>query len=719
MSIGWWRRVLAAIAASACAVARDIGHVELTTVLSVLGVLAFLLMALAALEALVLRVPLRVIGIRPWRAAAVSAAVLPPYVFGLWRWFRARQALPFWTPFLFTAIATCGAVVLAAPFLWRHSPEARGRARAAYAILVNGGFVALHVATATLQAIRPGTQYLHLGLFTATMLASFALPFMFDARIVADDTFSPPSRVRTAVCALIGLAFMELDRRVLVDLYPAVHAWLGLVGLLSIETALILPLTTANHRPWLLAGGIGAAVTVALAAWLVMTRGGALGSIVGRAEAAAMPFGTTVLELMPRIRAAPPAKPVSNPALRYAQYLDDATPSDRYNILLVTVDALRADQVGSVTHPVRSAPSLQAFAETAVRFRDAHAQGPRTSLAMSSLLLGRYSANIDWNLWIYRHGRIESTKGLSDDELDGLEGGFVFTTVPEFRTRTLAERLKRVGYFTVAVPFAGENEFFRKGVGFDRGFDVFSDLSEKKWRAPSSKRVLDVVLRQIPRLKRQPWFLWIHFYDPHESRGDRARYDDLVHSFDDAFGRLLARMEPVMDRTAVIVLADHGEAFGEHRQNGHASSLYEEQTRIPILMRIPGVEPRDENQRVAAIDVAATVAVLGGADRSNLDGVNLLPLIREGRYPAHRPIFTELHRYLSAKGKRTDDMTAVLLDESKLIIDWQRTTAQLFRLDRDPGETKNLVTKDRPRFEQLYKLVENYRQNAEYFHPLP
>jgi arylsulfatase A-like enzyme len=166
-------------------------------------------------------------------------------------------------------------------------------------------------------------------------------------------------------------------------------------------------------------------------------------------------------------------------------------------------------------------------------------------------------------------------------------------------------------------------------------------------------------------------------------------------------------------------MADHGESFGEHKGDRHGTSLYEEQARIPLFIRMPGAKPRSEDRPVAAIDVTATLLVLAGASTAAVDGVNLVPLLTRGAYPEGRPVFLEIHRYNSKGGKRSTDKKGVVIDDWKLVLDRKRDTAQLFDLEEDPRERVNLVAEEPEVYERLEAILASFLDGAERGHPLP
>lgn len=679
---------------------------------------SLLAVAVSALDELVVRLPRRLVETPGLRGLALL--VSPVYLTG-WAASRLAFAHPPWMIGLVcaTAVATTAIGVAAALATRRSAPPPRYWASALVVQLaLIGLFAWMHEREATLRAVRAGTASLHVELFAATTLGTAlawpAVALRSDAGAVAA---SRRARAALALGALgAGLALLEADRRLFVGLYDAVHVWLAVLGWAMTDAGarLAAPLVAPRSRRALHVAGLSSAAAVAACAaalWLGRDR---LGRADVRARLDDRPFGWIVLGLVaPRGFAVAPTQATQR-ALALPTFHDEPAPrGPRPNLLLVSVDALRADQIGPLESPNPLAPRLAALAGQSVRFRRAYCPGPRTTLSMTALHLGLYTAHVDWKLRRYHEGK------LLDD--DGDDSRFVHTTVADLaHSETLAVRLGRAGFHTVAATFAGKNRFFARGEGFETGFAEYRDLGERPLEAPSSAAVTRAADELLSTAK-SPWFLWLHYYDPHESKRSRARYRALVNAFDDALGGLVdglvARGE--WDRTAVVVVADHGEAFGEHGQFSHASSLYDEQALVPFLLRVPGVAARDEARPVSTIDATATLLALGGASLEGVDGVNLVPLLQRGAYPTGRPVFTELHRFRSASTERTAHLQAVVAGSHKLVYNRLSGSAQLFDLAADPAERDDLATRAPERFAELGALLDAFYGAAAAAHPLP
>ncbi len=595
----------------------------------------------------------------------------------------------------------------------------------------------LHYEEGTFLAVRQGRLYLHHLLFAITYLASIAafpllsLRIWYRTRAVQTEISAPFSKQRTrlawcALGAIAGLALIEADRRALPDLYDGVHRWLAVVGVLCLDSAISTVLPVRRTGGW-----IGTLLLLVMLASM-----GVFFSTIDeeerfsvRAEVVSTAIGTHLLRLRDALVSDEESKPSSSatkehPALDFDRYHDYRGNDKELNILLIVADGMRADELDQ-KHASRL-PRMTALARESVKFTNARAPATRTIMSMSSLLTGRYSAHLDWHLIVATAGKTEDRTFIRRDTLS-LEkiaelGRFFHQTNPTMpQEGTLAERLQRTGRYTIALPYVGRGLNFRPGLGFERGFNSFPDLAGQIWPTPTSTRLAKTTLANIDQApKGQPWFHWTHLFDPHESKV-KHKYRTLVEEVDKGVGLLIDGLKSrgLYNKTVIVLTADHGEGFGEHRQRSHASSLYEEQVRIPILIRIPQMRAKESPHPVSLIDVTATLLALTNGEMSGLDGVNLLPLIVEDRFPSNRPVFLELHRWRGKWGQKNRDMKGVVHGDWKLIHDRERKTLQLFNLRTDPGEKENLLRTQKTKAKSMKNLLDAFVNQAEQSYPLP
>jgi choline-sulfatase len=260
-------------------------------------------------------------------------------------------------------------------------------------------------------------------------------------------------------------------------------------------------------------------------------------------------------------------------------------PAERPSLLLVTLDTTRADAIGPEAKDVET-PAFDALAARGRRFRQAYAPVPETLPAHASLMTGLYPAG---------HGVHENARSLRGDY------------------PVLAERLGRSGYGTAAFvsAFALARRF-----GLARGFDVYDDAWEPARAERSSRETTDRALAYVRAAPRRPFFLWVHYYDPHapyappepfKTRYARDPYRGEVAAMDEQLGRLVAGVEAGGGPIAIVVVGDHGEGRGEHGEAQHGRLLYQGTVHVPLLLVGPGVAPGVEDEPVSTRRVFHTL----------------------------------------------------------------------------------------------------------------
>jgi len=295
------------------------------------------------------------------------------------------------------------------------------------------------------------------------------------------------------------------------------------------------------------------------------------------------------------------------------------------NVLLVTIDTLRADRVGADGGQPGVTPAIDALAQSGATFLDATAHAPLTLPSHTSILTGRYPPG----------------HGVHDN------GGFhLGDDVP-----TLATVLHDRGFHTAAFV---SSFVLRASAGLARGFDRYDDRFEGLGRAHQTASALERRGPETARAAAQwlasadsPFFLWVHFYDPHApydpppafaSKFPGRPYDAEVAAADFALSTVLAALTPErVAQTAVIVTGDHGESLGEHGESEHGMLLYDATLHVPLVISGPGVGAgvRVERQ-VRHVDLLPTIADLVGVPvPAGGDGVSLIPLV--ARSPSGAP----------------------------------------------------------------------------------
>ncbi len=291
-----------------------------------------------------------------------------------------------------------------------------------------------------------------------------------------------------------------------------------------------------------------------------------------------------------------------------------------FNVVLVTLDTVRADRLGCYGHRSAQTPSMDALAAGGVMFTDAVASAPLTLPSHVTIHTG---------LDIPHHGvRNNGEFHLAADHV------------------TLAEILKENGYQTAAFVAA----FVLDGrYGLNQGFDAYDDHFKPNPRKPGwgaelerpANEVTDAALAWLAGRAQSeaPFFMWVHYYDPHteyEPPPEFARklggdlYDAEIAFVDSQLARIIAQLEQdgVRQRTLTIVLADHGEGLGEHDEMTHGHLIYESTMRVPLIFNAPACLGAGHvvSDRVAGcLDVTPTVLdLLGIAAETPMDGLSLL-----------------------------------------------------------------------------------------------
>jgi len=419
------------------------------------------------------------------------------------------------------------------------------------------------------------------------------------------------------------------------------------------------------------------------------------------------------------------------------------------NVLLITVDCLRVDRLGAFGYPMNVTPNIDRLASEGLLFTQAYSVAPWTTPSFVSILRSTYPL---------------------------MFGGDLSTNT---NRTSIVEVLKQAGYETFGLTY---HPYLSKAFGFGKGFDIYKDGTETfrrnytkhqlfdrmvfmlksfltrlfdrlfdldiplAWGILRSKgsfvdaiQTTDEAIRLISDLAKQPFFLWIHYLDPHwvdvphqipegfdrisftllslrRQRALKTRsllgnkdirdlikiYDSEIASVDYAIGRLLCSLSDLglLDNTHIIVTSDHGEHFQEHGDLHHGCYLYNELIHIPLIIKTPYSKAMVVDHPVSLIDLSPTILDLVGVKRpSNFLGKSLMSLLR-----------------------KKEDVSLVFSEEGqtrhlKTEIDWKRGVIrlnlnakqfcnvsngwkyiytdlhkhELYNLTRDPFEKRNLI----------------------------
>ena len=356
------------------------------------------------------------------------------------------------------------------------------------------------------------------------------------------------------------------------------------------------------------------------------------------------------------------------------------------NVLLITIDTLRADAVGAYGNQTVSTPWMDRLAREGVRFEQAHAQNVVTLPSHANILSGRYP---------FDHG-------IRDN------AAFRF---PANRD-TMATILARAGYRTAAFvsAFPLDSRF-----GLDRGFSVYDDrLGDPEKRAgflmqerPGAATIA-AARAWLAAQDGAKTFTWVHLYEPHFPYAPPEPFasrfaSDLYHgevSYVDSL--LQPLLEPLLSpgkesRTLIVLTSDHGEGLGEHGEATHGIFAYETTLHVPLIVHAPGImAPREVSGRVRHIDILPTVLdALGIPKPPDLPGRSLLPAASgEPLEPA--PAYFEAMS--SALNRGWAPLSGMIRDRYKLI---DLPLPELYDLVKDPNEATNLAATEPQTFDEI------------------
>ncbi len=393
-----------------------------------------------------------------------------------------------------------------------------------------------------------------------------------------------------------------------------------------------------------------------------------------------------------------------------------------HNLLLVTVDTLRADRLACYGGPPDVGTAICALAERGTRFEWAFSTAPSTVPSIASILTSQYPLQHGVTQHVRSHLAAESV--------------------------TLAELLRAAGYQTAAFVSNPVLKRFRR---LDQGFDHYDQRMQQHERNRRTRKerhardTTDAVLAWAQAHAVEPWLLWVHFQDPHgpydppdaalerDRPGDRQlprlkklsgrrgipsyqflpglftaeayerRYLDEIRFLDWHFARLIAGLDALGEPPVVLLTADHGEALGEDQfyfAHGHSVGL--EQIRVPLLWRPPRpTDPRVEEAPVSLIDVAPTLLRVVGVEPAAGFSGRTLPVAgaRAAGNGAERPIFAEHHDQTAVI--RGQDYLTRSSDPSKPYPEGSPLADRAARLGPGPALPPYLAAAEAPRADEL------------------
>ncbi|MHC4944556.1 MAG: sulfatase [Planctomycetota bacterium] len=404
------------------------------------------------------------------------------------------------------------------------------------------------------------------------------------------------------------------------------------------------------------------------------------------------------------------------------------------NLLLVSVDTLRADRLHCYGNPASLSPTVDALASQGLRFETCFAHASLTVPSVASLLTGLYPSQAG-----AKNNRTPLSKSAE----------------------SLASAMKRKGYRTAAFV---SNFTLRPRMRFNQGFDHYDaefttpELNRPEILTRNADTTVDAVLTWLDEATGNadsPFFLWIHLQDPHgpytppedfipeiasypsqrldvledditphgipsyqllgeenESAVYRARYDGEILFFDHHLSRLIDTLDrlDLKDDTAVIFTADHGEAMGEHGfWFSHGQDLFNELIHVPLIIAAPWIEADQPKETAALMDIFPTLMALAGAGSDELAGYRGINLLDPGARRKVRPIYSEV----KSDALKTR-LRSLVMGRWKLIASRNKKDApQLFDLEKDPVERQNVYASEPEVAEKMEMILNAEQQRAE------
>lgn len=372
--------------------------------------------------------------------------------------------------------------------------------------------------------------------------------------------------------------------------------------------------------------------------------------------------------------------------------------AQRPDIVLVSIDSLRPDHLGTYGYPRATSPFIDVLAKSGTVFDEAWTHSPWTLPSHVTMLSGRSP---------FEHEVIEDDRRIPD-------------SLP-----LVSEAFRAAGYATGGFVAA---VYVSKLYGFERGFDHFEDygITEKKnlQKPNDAKQVVTDALSFAKSADKKPIFLFLHLYDvhypylppePYNSQFDKpgtrkstqyrkyehyfrdpiapgrmlhlvAQYDETIAYVDAQLARLHAAFEQSGRNVRFVITADHGEEFAERGSWGHAHTLHPEVMRIPLIVSGGTAGTRDATV-ARGMDIAATVAALGGVSFAS-SGVDLLA---EGADATVRDVAMETCRFDSA---RLGLLTSAGGESMRVDVDFLRSKSMAYDHSTDPREQNELPSPD-------------------------
>ncbi len=589
--------------------------------------------------------------------------------------FLGQKKSQWWIPLFYTIVASPGIIYISLQLF-------HGRGIAKYPRIVNYGPFLVSMVLALLVAAA-----------TRLIVAGFHL-----LKASRGEKFF--GRTSISLIPFIGAAVLAIaNGRLYIGLYTYIHNTLTLLTFILVE--LFLLFTFANRwqkqvhtiRLWGYVS-IGLAFILLLLTFPTWQKRDDLKVLVSRRTVneekllKLLYYATAkddVLDIINSLKTA--RSQVTSPGTAAEDWVFVPADTTNMNLIIITVDALRADHIGSYGYKRPTTPQIDKLAKNSFLFENAYQVSNNTTPSMRALFEVKLPHKIK-----------RQSLGVNAPPLEFSKHGY----------RTISVNLA-----DMEAPYVLE---------FNRYFETIMDTTPEQRAVMDDSIRTDVILEALHRYRNEKFLLWVDYTTPHEPYkppapfnrfGSKAidRYDGEIAYTDHQIGRLLDGLAELglQQKTIVALLADHGEEFLEHGGTRHGRVLYNEVIKVPLIIYVPTFKGKRINQEVSCLDLFPTLLNLAGLrPPREMDGVSLVPLMLDKGTHHRRAVYSQhinLWNWDLLKA-------AIIKDGWKLIYTVEGNQYELYDLNADPGEQDNLALTKPAKFRELSSALIFYRLQA-------